>query len=144
MKKILVLILALVMTMSLTACGSGTEDAGSDEIAAGSDEIKDIISNEELVGTWISEDGTTFSINIDGTIINESLDMNISFRTDEKYVQWEIEGDKFVFQETAGTYLKYQIVNENEQLKLKYLEMDGAFVGGYMVEPIMTDLVKQD
>ena len=137
MKKILVLILALVMMMSLTACGSGTEDAGSDE-------IKDIISNEELVGTWISEDGTTFSINIDGTIINESLDMNISFRTDEKYVQWEIEGDKFVFQEAAGTYLKYQIVNEKEQLKLKYLEMDGAFVAGYMVEPIMTDLVKQD
>ncbi len=162
-KKVFAVLLAVLFCLMLASCGENppTEEKGSQqgteqkseqtENLSGEEEssvqeessVENIVSDEEMVGTWISKDGVSFSIKEDGTVINETNDFNISFFANEKYEKWTVKGNHFLFQEAAGSYLKFEIAKDNGQLVLKYLEMDGAFVAGYMVESMMTELVKQ-
>ncbi len=169
MKKVFAVLLAVLFCLMLASCGENpsTEEKGSQQGTEQKSEqtenlsreeessvqeassvqeessVENIVSDEEMVGTWISKDGVSFSIKEDGTVINETNDFNISFFANEKYEKWTVKGNHFLFQEAAGSYLKFEIAKDNGQLVLKYLEMDGAFVAGYMVESMMTELVKQ-
>ncbi len=162
MKKIFALLLAAVMTFSLAACGGGDPQISNSDSAQNTESIENnptsgdtssdsdvdvnsepIVSDEEMVGIWLSADNVSFEIKADGTVINKSRGQNITFTKDEQYVSWQVEGNNFIFQEAMGSILKFEIIKDNDLLKLKYLEMDGAFVFGIIVEEFMTELTKQ-
>jgi len=126
MRKWLMIVMALVLSLSLAACGSSEPEAeklGTEMVQDAINEIeenKQEVADKAIVGSWTA-DGTTFTFNEDGTgktvlsIIGkddagndffytaEDGELIMTIKGEETETTYTIEGDKLTLKNESGT-----------------------------------------
>ena len=102
MKKLIVLFLAMIMTMSLVACGGGSSDEGS---AAASDSYIDQIKakGELVVGTSADYPPYEFHTEIDGVDTIVGFDIDIAQAIADELGYSSVEHFSSAFKKYYGT-----------------------------------------
>ena len=136
--KVLALLTALALVISLAACGDSKEEKKDDTKAA----VKEATEApaDPLVGTWESNDvsGSYFVFNADGTGSMESAGISIGFA-------YTKEGDTLLISDNAGeeNQLKYKYTIEGETLTMSDEDSDTE-LKYTKVEAIPTEAIDPD
>ncbi len=152
MKKLAALLLISVMSLSIIACGNEPSTNENDaqqgienEMNSEEDvpEVEPIVSDEELLGLWVSDSGNYFFFEDDGEEKRIWLS-KADARTEHCYTDfgWTIEGNMFSFSDMVGfgTYT-YEIVKDEDQLSLNYVGLEGE-AEYETIEKILSNLTK--
>ena len=154
MKKLIALLLAAVLCLSLAACGGKAETSGNDtqgqqtsqntqQTGDESHETQPAVSEsaeepeapvadkEDLEGLWLSDDGTCLLIQ-DGVatfypgVTSYNKGPYAAWAAITMY-DWTIAGNRMSFKDAGGGGPHvYEIINEDGQLSLKYVESESG------------------
>lgn len=106
MKKLLAILMAMMMVMSLVACGGSDDTAVEEEVyeevdtLAVMEEAATLLADALVSAVWIDEEYTVFGFYDDGSMEMQSVEGDVYYATftvgyDEADLYMIIEGDEF-------------------------------------------------
>ena len=160
MRKFLNVLLILMLCLGLVACGandSSSDDMSSQQTSAAEQEVLDIISLEELYGTYVStlDETVSFIFTSDEYYADENNQVITcplykqeqgKERTLGGVYSLEITGNVLTVVDYYGEEVPFEINLEEGNIVLKFLkeQYEGSFFDAPFLNSFLCDLVKQD